>query len=58
MVVTHPLAGIRSHIWWSFNVDVVAEVGTRIYFTNLKTAAYQTEQLQATSYIKYTQSFT
>jgi len=37
---------------------VVAEVGTGIYFTNLNTAAYQTEQLNATSYIKYTQSFT
>jgi len=34
-VLIYPLTGVRSHIWWPFNVDMVAEVGTRIDFTNL-----------------------
>jgi len=32
----YPLAGIRSHVWWPFDVNVVTEVSTWIHFTHLQ----------------------
>ena len=37
MAVVYPLAGVRPHVRRPFNVYVIAEVGTRIDFTNLST---------------------